>query len=182
MVLKVAPDVGGVSQGGQRSGRRVRRAVRSLKSGAARDPRFPAGHRRGAAAKGVEKSPGDRSKLLPPDIEVQLSDLPVAASEFGIPKPSDSLVDEVRRIVWGLQTWTPKGYFLYLMPDGSVAVDIRGIRPDGIFISVKDDGSAHCSGESAGKVWHKPYPSSREIPDDALLDEISRLRSGAYPV
>ena len=106
-------------------------------------------------------------------------ELPVAADEFGIPKPSASLVDEARRILWKLRSVTSGMCLVYLMPDGAVAVDVRGKLPDGIFISIREDGSARCSGEIGGKVWRKPYASSRDVPDNDLLDEVWKLLSEA---
>ena len=106
-------------------------------------------------------------------------DLRVAADEFGIPDPSSSLTEEVRRILWDMRLGMSGRCLVYLMPDGAVAVDIRGRRPDGVFISIREDGTAQCSGEIGGKVWRKPYASSRNVPDDDLLDDLFRLRSRA---
>ena len=99
--------------------------------------------------------------------------------EFGIPAPSDSLVAGPGRILSELWPESAVKFLVYLMSDGSLAVDIRGKRPDGIFISLWEDGSAQCSGEIGGKVWRKPYTSSQDVPDDDLLDELFKLRLGA---
>ena len=136
------------------------------------------GNRR-STAPGIKMPHSDQILPLPQSLEGQVSDLPIAAEEFGISSPSDSLVGEVRRIAWKLRAQATREFSLYLMPDGAVAVDIRGKRPDGVFIRIKEEGSAHCSGELEGKVWRKPYSSSRDIPDDSLLDELYRLRSKA---
>ena len=127
----------------------------------------------------LKKHPGGETVRLSPDLEAQFSDLQEASAEFEIPKPSGSLVEEVRRILSDLRYGSTVRCLVYLMPDGSIAVDVRGKRPDGIFISIRADGSAQCSGEVEGKVWRKPYLSSGYLPDDDLLDELYRLRVGA---
>ena len=127
----------------------------------------------------VKRALSGYSPLLSQDLEDQILDIPVAADEFGIPEPSASLVEEARRILWELRSWTSGRCLVYLMPDGAVAVDVRGRRPDGVFISIREDCTARCSGEIGGRVWRKPYASSRDVPDHDLLDEIFKLRSGA---
>ena len=179
------------ARGGQRTGERPPWSVRGLQSSSVAVP-DPTGSFRATGPRGryyarvsrvsshpaVKRDLSGDSLRLSQDLEEQLSDLPEAAAEFGIPEPSASLVKEARRILWDLRPVTSVICLVYLMPDGAVAVDVRGRRPDGIFISIRDDGSAHCSGEIEGKVWRKTYPSSKELPDDTLLDELSSLRSG----
>ena len=116
---------------------------------------------------------------LPQRLEEQILDLQAAAEEFGIPSPPNALVEETRRIAWKLHVQSTKEFSIHLMADGAVAVDVRGKRPDGVFIKIKEDGSAHCSGELEGKVWRKPYSSSQDVPDGGLLDELYRLRQKA---
>jgi hypothetical protein len=116
---------------------------------------------------------------LPQRLEEQVFDLQVSAEECGIPSPPNALVKEARRIAWQLHAQFAKDFSLYIMPDGAVAIDIRGKRPDGIFIRIKEDGSAHCSGELEGKVWRKLYSSSQDVPDEGLLSELYRLRQKA---
>ena len=127
----------------------------------------------------VKRTLSGASPVLSGDLEEQILDLPVAADEFGIPKPSASLVEEARRILWDMGSWNTGKCLVYLMPDGAMALDVRGVRPDGIFISLREDGTARCSGEIEGKVWRKPYASSRDVPDDDLLGELFKLRFGA---
>ena len=124
----------------------------------------------------VKVPPREHVRRLSSELEDQFSNLPATANEFHIACPSESLVAEARRVAWKLRNDVPKSCTVYLMPDGAVAVDIRGKRPDGILIILKEDGSAHCSGEIERKAWRKPYPSVQNVPDDALLDELYNLR------
>ena len=190
MTLKYVPVTHEDARGGQRTGDRPSRLVRGLQLSSVAVPDSPGSFRarpqlvryargnRVLRHRAVKRASSGDSPQLSRDLEGQLSDLPEAAAEFGIPEPSASLVEEARRILSELWPGSAVKRLVYLMPDGSLAVDIRGKRPDGIFISVREYGSAHCSGETEGKVWRKTYPSSQELPDDTLLDELWRLRSG----
>ena len=112
---------------------------------------------------------------FPDEVEILFSELAETADEFGICRPSDALVDDARR-VFGALYWKNSGACLiYLMPDGAVAIDIRGNSPDGILIRLKPDGSAHCSGEVGGKFWRKAYSSAGVLPDSTVLDELVKL-------
>ena len=190
MTLKYVPITHESARGGQRTRGRPSWLDRGLRSSSVAVPDSSGSFRAtGPSARharrycvsrhrAVKRASSGGFLQLSRDLDEQLSDLPGAAAEFGIPEPSTSLVEEVRRILWNLRSGTSVRCLVYLMPDGAVAVDVRGRRPDGIFISIRGDGSAHCSGEIQGKVWRKTYPSSQELPDDTLLDELWRLRSG----
>ena len=190
MPLKYVPVIPEGARAGQRTGGRPSWLDRGLQSSSVAVPDSPGSFQttgqsvrytrgyRVSRHRAVKRASSGDSLRLSRDLDEQLSDLPEAAAEFGIPEPPTSLVEEVRRILWNLRSGTSVRCLVYLMPDGAVAVDVRGMRPDGIFISIRGDGSAHCSGETEGKVWRKTYPSSQELPDDTLLDELWRLRSG----
>ena len=159
MTLKYVPVTHEDARGGQRAGGRRSRSVRVFQSSSHADPGSPRSFRatgpsvryaRGylvSSQPAVKRSSSGNYPLLSGDLEGQLSDLPEAAAEFGIPEPSASLVEEARRILSELWPGSAVKRLVYLMPDGSLAVDIRGKRPDGIFIGVRGDGSAQCSGE-----------------------------------
>ena len=190
MPLKYAPVVPDAARDGQRAGSRPSWSVRVVQSSSVADPDSPRSLRvtvqrvryakrfRVPRYRAVKRALSGAPPLLSRDLEEQFLDLQVAADEFGIPKPSASLVEETRRILQELRPGISGRCLVYLMPDGAVAVDVRGRRPDGIFISIREDGTARCSGEIEGKVWRKPYASSREVPNDDLLDELFKLRSG----
>ena len=189
--LKYAPVVPDAARGSHRAGGRPSWLVRVSQSSSVADPDSPRSFRVGMRRvryarsfrvrchRAVKRALSGDSLPLSQDLEEQFSDIPVAADEFGIPEPSASLAEEARRILWYLRPWISGRCLVYLMPDGAVAVDVRGRRPDGVFISIREDGTARCSGEIGGKVWRKPYASSRDVPDDDLLDDLFRLRSGA---
>ena len=177
MVLKTSPAVTSTTESWLRPGSPSRHGVhrstsaiyKSLRSRTERSSRD-----RGARI--IKLPQGEHVWSLSPELADQFSDLPATAEEFDIPAPSTFLVEAARRVAWELRRDVPRSCSVYLMPDGAIAVDIRGKRPDGILIILMEDGSAHCSGEIERKAWRKPYASVQNFPDDALLDELSKLR------
>ena len=97
------------------------------------------------------------------------------ATDSGIPKPELETVAEARRVLEKLHEEAPRAYMVYLMPSGSIAIDTRGPKPDGAFVTLNSDGTAYCSGEIGGKHWHKKYRRSEDLPDYILLDELRKL-------
>jgi hypothetical protein len=104
----------------------------------------------------------------------ELSEAVAAASESEIPVPDTDIVQEAARLIRALHSQAPREYMVYLMPNGSIAIDTRGARPDGAFITLSADGSAFCSSRSKGGPWRQRYEASGILPDETLLD---RLRS-----
>ena len=66
---------------------------------------------------------------------------------------------------------------VYLMPNGSIALDTRATKPDGVFITLTANGSAYCSGRTKGEWWRQRYDASRMLPDETLLREVEKLGS-----
>ena len=97
------------------------------------------------------------------------------ATDSGSPKPEPEVVEEARRVLQKIHERAPRAYMVYLMPSGSIAMDTRGPKPDGAFITLDSDGTAYCSGEIGGKHWYKKYRSSEDLPDHILLDELRKL-------
>jgi hypothetical protein len=112
---------------------------------------------------------------MPGSLDKLFEDLTEDAQDLGNAGPSADLIQEAQRVLSVLYDRWAKAYPLYMMPDGAIAIDIRGTPPDGILIRLKQDGSAHCSGETRGQTWRKLYPRSSELPDATLIEEIDRL-------
>lgn len=109
------------------------------------------------------------------DAITQWSELGVTAHEFGIDPPATEISREALRVLVHMCSERPRPYMVYLMENGSIAIDTRGERPDGILVTLRPDGSAFCTGELGGKTWRKPHPDSAVLPDQDLLEEIARL-------
>ena len=103
--------------------------------------------------------------------------LQAEAADLGLPALDDNLVKELYRVLATLdKVWAGRG-FTYLVPDdGSVVIDIRGTRPDGVVIWIKPDMSVYCSGEKAGETWNQPDCALDEFPGDDFLQKIKELR------
>jgi hypothetical protein len=97
------------------------------------------------------------------------------AANSGIPKPEPATVEEARRVLGKIHEAAPRIYIVSLMPNGAIAIDTRGPKPDGAFITLDSDGTAYCSGEIGGKHWHKKYRRTEDLPDNTLLDELRKL-------
>ncbi len=92
-----------------------------------------------------------------------------------IPEPEPAIVEEAQRILREIHRAAPRIYMVSLMPDGTIAIDTRGTKPDGAFITLSNNGTAYCSRETGGKHWRKKYARSECLPDRILLDELKRL-------
>ena len=109
------------------------------------------------------------------DVITQWSELDATAHEFDIEPPA---AERQRAALWVLLRMyneRPRPYLVYLMENGSIAIDVRGPRPDGILLTLRPDGSAFCSGELSGKTWRKSYSDSDVLPDQDLLEELAKL-------
>ena len=105
----------------------------------------------------------------------QWSELDVTAHELGIEPPSTERRREALRVLVHMCNERPRPYMVYLMENGSISIDARGQRPDGILVALRPDGSAFCTGELGGKTWRKSYSDSAVLPDQDLLEEIAKL-------
>ena len=97
------------------------------------------------------------------------------AANSGITEPESATIEKARRVLEKIHEAAPRIYMVYLMPNGAIAIDTRGAKPDGAFITLDGDGTAYCSGEVGGKHWHKKYARSEDLPDHILLDELKKL-------
>ena len=109
------------------------------------------------------------------DVITQWSELDATAHEFGIEPPATERQRAALWILLRMYTARPRPYLVYLMENDSIAIDVRGPRPDGILLVLRPDGSAFCSGELDGKTWRKSYPDSAVLPDQYLLEELAKL-------
>ena len=104
----------------------------------------------------------------------ELNEAVVTAAESEIRKPNPDVVQEATRLITALHTQTPREYMVYLMPNGSIAIDTRGTKPDDAFITLSADGSAFCSSHRKGKSWRQRYDASGMLPDETLLENLRR--------
>ena len=92
-----------------------------------------------------------------------------------ISAPSDEIVEKARQILINLHEMAPRTYRVYLMPDGAIALDTRGQKPDGALIALNTDGSACCSGELKRNDWHIDYSPNDTLPDEELVNELLKI-------
>ena len=105
----------------------------------------------------------------------ELSEAVAAAAESEIPVPKTDIVQEATKLITALHSQVPRDYMVYLMPNGSIAIDTRGTKPDGVFITLSADGSAFCSSRSKGEPWRQRYATSSNLPDETLVEKLRSL-------
>ena len=106
---------------------------------------------------------------------IDLNQAVLSAGDSEIPEPNAEIVQEAVRLITDLHNHVPRAYMVYLMPNGSIAIDTRGTKPDGAFITLSADGSAFCSSRRKGKSWRQRYDESRMLPDETLLENLRSL-------
>ena len=127
----------------------------------------------------------DRTIAWPRDLESfrqLLFPLQEEATELGVSDLSEDLIDEICRVLAALYNERTGNYPMYMMQDGSVAIDIRGPRPDGILVRIKPDMTVHCSGENAGQMWRQPYPNLSDFPDTRFFRRLAALGTAGNPL
>ena len=97
-----------------------------------------------------------------------------AAGEGGVTPPQHTQ-DQAIAIIRGLCFRTSRIYSVYLMPDGAIAIDTRGRKPDGALLTVSTDGTICYSGEKDGQRWHRDYVGQDPLSDPNLLMELREL-------
>ena len=98
-----------------------------------------------------------------------------SAREEGEPIPPRHTLVQARTIIRGLHSAVPRAYSAYLMPDGAIAIDTRGRKPDGALFTVNTDGTVCYSGEQDGLKWHRDYVGLDLLSDPKLVGELCEL-------
>ena len=135
-----------------------------------------------------ERTPSNQGRSLSPvhqpssqhstALEDSLNDLEevlTLAKEEESPTPPQHIISNAQRLLKNLYSITPRKYMVYLMPDGAIAVDTRGVGTDGALITLNDNGTVCCSGEKDGRDWHLDYIDSNPLDDPNLLKELNEL-------
>ena len=116
-----------------------------------------------------EKYPGLASALS--DLRESLKS---AKEEGGIIAPRH-IVAQARTMIRELHSKAPRIYSVYLMPDGTIAIDTRGRKPDGALLTINTDGTVCYSGEKDGQRWHRDYVGRDPLSDQDLVRELCEL-------
>ena len=98
-----------------------------------------------------------------------------SAKEEGEAIPPRHTVVQARTIIRELHSAVPRDYSAYLMPDGAIAIDTRGRKPDGALVTVNTDGTVCYSGEKDGQKWHRDYVGLDLLSDPKLVVELCEL-------
>ena len=104
-----------------------------------------------------------------------LNEVMTLAEEEESPTPPDNIVIKAQSVLEKLYSKAPRKYMVYLMPDGAIAIDTRGVGTDGALITLNNNGTVCCSGEKDGRDWHHDYSDSNPLDDPVLLRELNEL-------
>ena len=97
------------------------------------------------------------------------------AMEEGRSIPSSELIQRAESVIQRLYKTVPRQYSMYLMPEGEIAIDTRGTKPNGVLIILDELGRASCSGEQNQVFWQQNYVNGDQVPDGELLHRLREL-------
>ena len=95
------------------------------------------------------------------------------------PTPSQDLITKAKALLEIVHSKAPRKYMVYLMPDGDIAIDARGVGTDGALIALNTNGTVCCSGEKDGHHWHLDYHDSNPLDYPNLLRKLNELGTPA---
>lgn len=89
--------------------------------------------------------------------------------------PPQRIIERAREILADIHDKVPRKYAVYLMPDGAIAIDTRGVGTDGALIVLHIDGTVCSSGEKDSRFWHIDRTGCNPMDDPDLLKELREL-------
>ena len=122
----------------------------------------------------VHQPQSEYSSLLKNSLN-DLQEVLALADEEGSPKPPNQIIDKAEALLETVHSKAPRKYMVYLMPDGDIAIDTRGVGADGALIALNTNGTVCCSGEKDNHHWHLDYPDSNPLDDPNLLRKLNEL-------
>ena len=114
-----------------------------------------------------------------PALEAALKDLQDArleAEEEGFPCPSDEALNNAERVLWRLHdTWACR-YEVYPMPDGEIAIHVRGGPRKSVALLFEPEGQVLCL-VSLETSWRRArYSNSATLPDAFVIEALKELK------
>ena len=99
------------------------------------------------------------------------------ADSAGNPTPSQSVIDEAKRIVLGLRRLLPADSDVHTWDDGEVAVEVFGARGRGFLLLCESGGGALCVVTVDNVARRARYESSANLPDGFLREGLQEVLS-----
>lgn len=119
------------------------------------------------------------SRDLSPDLRDSLHDLREArteAREEGFQVPSQSAVENARRLVHYIYGTLARRLEVYPTPDGEIAIDVPGDSDNSIVLLCDSDGGALCFVHIDGKQVFAKYGDAGSIPDEFLPEALAAMK------
>ncbi len=118
-------------------------------------------------------------EVIDPDLEAALKDLQDArleAEEEGFLRPSDEALRNAEQVLRSLyDTWACR-YEVYPMPDGEIAIHVRGGPRKSVALLFEPEGQVLCL-VSLGANWRRArYSNSATLPDAFVMEALKELR------
>ena len=118
-------------------------------------------------------------EITDPDLEAALKDLQDArleAEEEGFPCPSDEALKNAEQVLCRLYDIWACRYEVYPMPDGEIAIHVRGGPRNSVALLFEPEGQVLCL-VSLGAKWRRArYSNSAMLPDAFVMEALKELR------
>ena len=108
-------------------------------------------------------------------VDAWFSGLEAEAENAGNPMPSQTVKDEVKRIMRGLRRLLPPHTDVHTWDDGEVAVEVFGERGRGFLLLCEPGGSALCVVTVSNVAGRTRYESSADLPDGFLRERLREV-------
>ena len=121
-------------------------------------------------------------EMKPLALEATLQDLQDArleAEEEGFPCPSDAALNNAERVLLRLHDIWACRYEVYPMPDGEIAIHVRGGPRKSVALLFEPEGQVLCL-VSLGTNWRRArYSNSATLPDAFVIEALKELKDAS---
>ena len=109
-------------------------------------------------------------------IDSWFNGLQTDAENAGIPMPSQTVVDEAKRIVFGLSRDLPHDTDVYTLEEGKIVVEVFGSNGRGFQLICEPNGSALCLVTEGNASRRARYENSVVLPDGFIREGLRAVR------
>ena len=121
--------------------------------------------------------PSPEEAALPKEaIDAWFDGLEADAEHAGIPMPSQTVIDEAKRIVLGLSRDLPHDTDVYTLEEGKIVVEVFGSDGRGFQLICEPNGSALCLVTEGNASRRARYENSVILPDGFIKEGLRAVR------
>ena len=114
-----------------------------------------------------------------PELHDALHDLDEAkdeALEEGFPLPSNTALENARRLLHAMYDISPRRFEVYPTPDGEIAIDAPGGFGRSVLLLCDSDGGALCLVNMNGTHRRARYSDTGSLPDGFVREALAELK------